>query len=94
IIQKNCRKIDILCRYGGEEFSLILPANRKKDAQLLGERIRKSIARSHILDSDFTVSIGISSFPEDATDKKTLIERADEALYEAKRQGKNQVVLA
>jgi len=94
IIQKNCRKIDILCRYGGEEFSLILPANRKKDAQLLGERIRKSIARSHILDSDFTVSIGISSFPEDSTDKKTLIERADEALYEAKRQGKNRVVLA
>ncbi len=94
IIQKNCRKIDILCRYGGEEFSLILPHNGKKEALLLGERIRKSIARSHFLDNGFTVSIGIASFPEDAANKKSLIERADEALYEAKRQGKNRVILA
>ncbi|MCF7907254.1 MAG: GGDEF domain-containing protein [Candidatus Omnitrophica bacterium] len=94
IIQKNCRKFDVLCRYGGEEFSLILPGSNKKDALLLGERIRKSIARSNFLESKFTVSIGISSFPEDATDKKTLIERADEALYTAKGQGKNRVVLA
>lgn len=94
IIQKNCRKIDILCRYGGEEFSLILPDSTKKDALLLGERIKKSIARSKILESKFTVSIGIASFPEDASDKRALVERADEALYLAKGQGKNRVVLA
>jgi len=94
IIQKNCRKIDILCRYGGEEFSLILPASSKKEALLLGERIRRSLARSNILENKFTVSIGISSFPQDALEKQTLIERADEALYRAKGQGKNRVVLA
>ena len=94
IIQKNCRKLDVLCRYGGEEFSLILPGSNKKDALLLGERIRNSLARSNFLESKFTVSIGISSFPEDAPDKKSLIERADEALYRAKDQGKNRVILA
>ncbi len=94
IIQKNCRKIDILCRYGGEEFSLILPGSNKEEALLLGERIRKSIASDLFLDYKFTVSIGIASFPENASNKQTLIERADEALYQAKDKGKNRVVLA
>jgi len=91
--KENCRKIDILCRYGGEEFSLILPANNKEEAALLGERIRKSIEDKRILRSKFTISIGIASYPEDSPDKKTLIEKADQALYRAKKRGKNRVVL-
>ncbi len=93
VLKENCRKIDILCRYGGEEFSLILPANNKKEAALLGERIRKSIAGKKILKSSFTISIGIASYPQDSANKKTLIEKADQALYKAKRKGKNKVVL-
>ncbi len=93
-LKENCRKIDILCRYGGEEFSLILPSNRKREAARLAERIRKSLANKEILQNKFTVSIGISSFPKDSSDKINLIDKADQALYAAKRKGKNQVVLA
>jgi len=92
-LKENCRKIDILCRYGGEEFTLILPANNKVEAALLGERIRKSIENKRILRSKFTISIGIASYPEDSDNKKTLIEKADQALYKAKKKGKNRVVL-
>ncbi len=92
-LKENCRKIDILCRYGGEEFVLILPANNKEEAALLGERIRKSIENKRILRSKFTISIGIASYPEDSPNKKTLIEKADQALYKAKKRGKNRVAL-
>jgi diguanylate cyclase (GGDEF)-like protein len=93
VFKENCRKIDILCRYGGEEFSLILPANNKKEAALLGERIRKSLEDKKILKNRFTVSIGIASYPKDSSNKKALIEKADQALYKAKRKGKNRVIL-
>lgn len=93
VLKENCRKIDILCRYGGEEFVLILPANDKEGAALLGERIRKSIEDKKILRSKFTISIGIASYPKDSPNKKTLIEKADQALYKAKKKGKNRVVL-
>ena len=92
-LKENCRKIDILCRYGGEEFSLILPANNKREAYRLGQRIRKSVEKKDFLRKKFTISVGIATFPEDARDKKTLISKADQALYKAKRNGKNQVVL-
>ncbi|MBN3039835.1 MAG: sensor domain-containing diguanylate cyclase [Candidatus Omnitrophica bacterium] len=94
ILKENCRKIDIVCRYGGEEFALILPTNNKQEAAPLGERIRKSVEEKLILDSRFTVSIGIASFPQDSLDKKTLIKKADQALYDAKRKGKNRVEIA
>jgi diguanylate cyclase (GGDEF)-like protein len=94
VLRENCRKIDILCRYGGEEFSLILPSNNKREAGRLAERIRKSIEKKEILKSNFTVSIGIASFPRDSQNKTDLIEKADQALYAAKRKGKNRVVSA
>jgi diguanylate cyclase (GGDEF)-like protein len=93
VLKENSRKVDILCRYGGEEFSLILPYTDKKEAGLLGERIRKSIEEREILHKKFTVSIGVASFPPDAKDKESLIEKSDAALYKAKRNGKNQTVL-
>lgn len=94
ILKENCRKIDIVCRYGGEEFAIILPANSKQEAQALGERILKAIAAKEILNNHFTVSIGIASFPQDCLNKETLIQKADQALYKAKDQGKNRVILA
>jgi diguanylate cyclase (GGDEF)-like protein len=89
ILKINCRKIDIVCRYGGEEFSLILPANNKKESRLLAERIRKSIAKNNILKYKFTISVGVANFPKDSHKKKELIEKADRALYQAKKKGKN-----
>ncbi|UCD14797.1 MAG: GGDEF domain-containing protein [Candidatus Omnitrophota bacterium] len=95
ILKDTCRKIDTLCRYGGEEFSLLLPHTSKEEAHLLGERIRKCIETTPVLDNRlFTISIGISSFPQDGQDKETFIRKADQALYYAKRNGKNQVILA
>jgi len=93
-LKENCRKVDILCRYGGEEFSLILPDNNKKEAARLAERIRRSVEKNKILRERFTVSIGIASFPQDTQNKEALILKADQALYQAKRNGKNQVVRA
>ncbi len=88
-IKDNCRKIDVVCRYGGEEFSLILPANNKKEAYLLAERIRKSVTKNNILNYRFTVSIGVANFPQDGSEKKKLTKKADDALYAAKNEGKN-----
>ena len=93
ILKENCRKMDIICRYGGEEFAVILPHTNKQDALFLAERIRKSVQEQEILKNRFTISIGIASAPRDVTEKESLVKKADEALYEAKRSGKNRVVL-
>jgi len=93
------RKTDIPARYGGEEFALILPATPKISAHLVAERTRESVERHVFADEepepgcDLTVSMGIATFPADAADTGELVRRADRALYVAKSQGKNQVVL-
>lgn len=84
------RKIDTIARYGGEEFAIILPYTRKEEALVLAERLRKSVEENQEI-KDITISIGAASFPEDGQDKETLISKADRALYEAKRTGKNKV---
>ena len=93
IITKNIREIDLVARYGGEEFCILLPEADKTGAHAVGERIRKSIEK-HVIkaydeSTQITVSMGISSFPEDSKDVEGLIEAADKALYEAKREGRN-----
>lgn len=99
IITDSSRKIDFVCRYGGEEFAIILPNGSKKDAMVIAERIRSNIQQYHFEAQgghpaqNITVSIGVASFPEDGTNKAELIGAADEALYKAKRDGKNRVCL-
>lgn len=91
------RKGDFLARYGGEEFAMILPDSSKKEALLLGERLRNVVEREgeHRWQSELliklTISAGISTFPEDANVREKLIYCADAALYEAKKAGKNKV---
>ncbi|MCP4652875.1 MAG: sensor domain-containing diguanylate cyclase [Candidatus Omnitrophica bacterium] len=92
IFRENCRKVDIICRYGGEEFSLIIPSASKEEAFYLAQRIRESTQNNS--KHKFTISVGIASFPKDGDNKAALIEKADKALYAAKNQGKNRVVLA
>ncbi len=92
LVKNACRRDDLVCRYGGEEFAVILPAISKEDACEIAERIRASVEKSKgLFKRDFTVSIGVASFPQDCQDKKSLISIADALLYRAKQEGKNKV---
>jgi len=97
VIKENIRQIDLLGRYGGEEFSIILTETAKEEAKFVAERIRQAIEdrRIRVYDEDLkvTISIGMSSYPSDAVDADALIEKADQALYEAKNAGRNRVCI-
>ncbi len=94
-IQDNIRQVDLLCRFGGEEFSIILSEADKDAAHFAAERIRKAIEERHIkvYDEDLkvTVSVGVSTYPADGKSIEVLIDNADAALYRAKQQGRNRV---
>lgn len=96
-IQENIREIDLIGRYGGEEFSIILSETDKDAASFAAERIRKAIEEKSIKVYDeelkITVSIGVSTYPQDGKDMARLIDRADSALYKAKQSGRNKVCL-
>ncbi|PIQ88323.1 MAG: hypothetical protein COV72_08430 [Candidatus Omnitrophica bacterium CG11_big_fil_rev_8_21_14_0_20_42_13] len=97
VIKENIRSIDLLGRFGGEEFILILPETDKQAALFAAERIRRAVEDNVIKAYDTvlraTISIGITSFPIDAQSDKDLMDKADRALYEAKNLGKNRVCL-
>jgi len=86
----------VLCRYGGEEFSMLLPETSKRKARDIAEEIRKAVEKETIelrrLRTNISVSIGVAVFPEDARVQDELILKADERLYMAKRHGRNRVV--
>lgn len=90
IFKDVSRKIDIIARYGGEEFGIILPLTKKQEALVMAERIRKAVETSRAF-KNTTISIGMASFPENGETKENLIAKADKALYEAKRSGKNKI---
>jgi diguanylate cyclase (GGDEF)-like protein len=99
ILRANVRTVDHVGRYGGEEFVIILPETAKDDACRLAERIRSAVeAQACIVIDDQiirrTISVGVAAYPEDALNPGELVQRADEALYRAKRSGKNCVIWA
>jgi diguanylate cyclase (GGDEF)-like protein len=87
IAKENIRSVDILGRYGGDEFLIFLPGTTASEAKMIAERFRKH-ADAH---SGSTVSIGIASFPEDGKTIQELIDIADKGMYESKNSGKNAV---
>jgi diguanylate cyclase (GGDEF)-like protein len=97
-LKESLRASELVFRYGGEEFAVILPTATKEESMAIAERLRKAISQIPFADINpdlkITASMGISSFPHDSTDKVTLIQLADEALYSAKKSGRNRVVLA
>ncbi len=96
LISANVRESDISARYGGEEFALILPETGQIDAYELLERLRAMIERTVFCLPDnpmtITISVGVAQLNLDHAQSYELIEKADAALYQAKKQGKNQVV--
>ncbi|MEO0216346.1 MAG: diguanylate cyclase [candidate division WOR-3 bacterium] len=93
ILKESIRDVDFLSRYGGDEFVVVLPETDANFALLVAERMRKRI-ESENLEPRVTLSIGVAMFPKDSRDKKTLINLADRACYEAKQMGGNRVNFA
>jgi diguanylate cyclase (GGDEF)-like protein len=97
-ILSSLRNIDIAVRFGGDEFILLLPQTPKLDAITIGNRILENIEKAYLSHqdelpiSDVTVSVGLASFPDDATSAAELLEKTDQALYLAKKGGKNRLV--
>jgi len=95
VLKNQSRKMDYVCRYGGEEFTIILPQTDKKEAFLIAERLRENVAKYPFIQEDIlpshqlNVSIGLSTFPEDGATASELIAISDKKLYQAKNQGKN-----
>ncbi|MDZ4724090.1 MAG: sensor domain-containing diguanylate cyclase [candidate division Zixibacteria bacterium] len=99
VIKQCIRDVDIFARYGGEEFVIILPQTPEIEAKQIGERIRAQ-SELTIIDAGssgkvkVTVSVGVSSFPENGKSHEELLTIADQALYRAKGSGKNLVCVA
>lgn len=96
VFRRHARPGDCAARFGGEEFVLLLPGLEKEQAWEIAERIRRDVAAAR-LDTDdggifsTTISLGLATFPTDATTVQGLIKAADEAVYSAKHGGRNQV---
>ena len=91
------RASDIKCRYGGDEFLVILPETPLTGAEQVAEDLRRQISRlRHPVESTLSISasVGVASVAEGEFDAKALLERADEALYQAKKAGRNRVAVA
>ncbi|MFA6448393.1 MAG: diguanylate cyclase [bacterium] len=98
ILRRSVRDIDLIARYGGEEFVVILPETPKKNAAIVAERIRESFEEQEyeyeggIIKA--TASFGVSGHPDDDINTQLdMIAKADEAMYQAKREGRNKVAL-
>jgi len=94
IMRGSTRKGDCCARYGGEEFVIVLPNTAIADALDTAEHIRARVAAKKFNGRKITLSIGVASFPEDADDAEAIIAVADEALYQAKREGRDRTVRA
>jgi diguanylate cyclase (GGDEF)-like protein len=97
LLKENVREIDIVGRYGGEEFSVVLPDTNAQGAHYVAERIRTSIESSVINAYDTnikaTVSIGVATFPDHGKTPAELLEKSDKALYHAKGAGRNRTCI-
>ncbi|WP_300675158.1 response regulator [Desulfoluna sp.] len=95
---RNCvRAVDVCARYGGEEFAVVLPYANRRIGGMIAERICKSISAIQVKSDNnskigrITVSIGVAICPQDAVDVEALVHKADMAMYQAKKEGKNRV---
>jgi diguanylate cyclase (GGDEF)-like protein/putative nucleotidyltransferase with HDIG domain len=100
VFREELRHFDVAGRFGGEEFSILLPETSPEQAFEIADRIRARIderrfeTRTVPMPIHATISIGISSFPQDGHDEKSLVHQADIAVYRAKQAGRNRVVAA
>ena len=100
VFRRELRHCDVPARFGGEEFSVLLPETSPRGGGQDGQRIRRAVAASEFVVETSTdpiratISIGVATFPDDGKNARELIHRADVAVYEAKLQGRNRVQVA
>jgi diguanylate cyclase (GGDEF)-like protein/PAS domain S-box-containing protein len=98
VLKESVRVIDTVARIGGEEFAVMLPSTNIEGALNMAERFRQRVANQRVCmdgtDIRYTVSIGISAMDESVTGFDDLLQRADKALYDAKRAGRNRIEVA
>ena len=98
VLKDNFRNTDIVTRYGGEEFAIILPQTTRGQALIAVKKVRQAILEHPFPHGDtqplgrVTISMGLASFPDEAKDETELIAKADARLYTAKREGRNRVI--
>ncbi len=97
LLKRCARESDLICRYGGEEFVIVMPGMSTQGAWERVDTLRKILADTSVQHGDATIrvtmSAGIAAFPEHSTHEATLLTQADHALYQAKRRGRNQVAV-
>ncbi len=99
ILKTSVREVDFVARYGGEEFVVLLIETNRENAVLMAERLREMVEQTKFPNEEnqpggnFTVTIGVAEFPSDGTDIQQIISKADKALYEGKKLGKNRVAV-
>ncbi|PKD84976.1 GGDEF domain-containing protein, partial [Acinetobacter radioresistens] len=92
LIQENFRKEDLCCRYGGEEFIVVIPNNNKQEIYESAERFRRIVEAFEINNvGRITISIGIASWPDSAEEFAQVLKIADNNLYYVKNNGRNQI---
>jgi two-component system cell cycle response regulator len=95
-LRRNIRGVDLACRFGGEEFVVLMPDTEYRQAQGVAERVRTSVAERTFETGSrplsLTVSVGVALNEHDLDTPETILKRADVALYRAKREGRNRVV--
>ena len=96
LLSQHMRKADIICRFGGDEFAVLLPETLGENAVFAAEKLRRAIESWDFsgVPRPLSLSVGIASYPEHGTSRDGLVKSADDALYLAKQSGKNRVCLA
>jgi diguanylate cyclase (GGDEF)-like protein len=95
-LQRETRSGDIACRYGGEEFTVILPGATREASLQRARQLREALAASRFVHlgqdlGQVTVSIGVAAFPDNGREWLAVLQQADQALYRAKEQGRDRV---
>jgi diguanylate cyclase (GGDEF)-like protein len=99
ILIQNLRDVDIIARYGGDEFVVVLPETSLDVTYRIAQRLKQALREHTFLEVEghpiqLTASYGIASYPNHARNKKDLIRLADQAMYRAKNSGRDQICLA
>jgi len=96
IFHQQLRKIDVVCRYGGEEFAILLSQTNGQHSKGVAEKLRRLVETWQFpgVPRPVTISLGISTYPENGTTRDELVKAADAGLYAAKQGGRNRIVLA